>query len=418
MRSKSCISPNADIHGIAALKKYYCQLHFIQKRFKIRGDSEDGPFAFPWKEVYSGVMFTYCYLDYEMASVLYNIGALHTSLGKSQDRTDSEGIKVACTHFQSAAWAFSTIVERYRTEAATDLAPELLNFLAGICLAQAQECILEKSILDHRKPQIIAKVGAQVGEFYTQARHKIVSSNAKTDLSEDTICEIVGKEFSRAWTAYVTFKSIYYKAVSYFYMGAYSQESSKMGEAIAYYEHASKCLVEAGNAAKNLSDKYQESSDVSSCLIFTSDIIDGVFENIKKENEYIYHEKPVDFESLPDLKGAVLVKGIGFEVSDPDISGPDIFARLVPLEAHAASSLYSEEKARLLREVGDVIEEKGVELAVFLSSMKLEEVPHPGDHISLPQEVIECAASLSAKENAVDKLVMFNFDLLHDSFVH
>ena len=157
---------------------------------------------------------------------------------------------------------------------------------------------------------------------------------------------------------------------------------------------------------------------MSSCLIFTSDIIDGVFENIKKENEYIYHEKPVDFESLPDLKGAVLVKGIGFEVSDPDISGQDIFARLVPLEAHAASSLYSEEKARLLREVGDVIEEKGVELAVFLSSMKLEEVPNPGDHISLPQEVIECAASLSAKENAVDKLVMFNFDLLHDSFVH
>ena len=112
----------------------------------------------------------------------------------------------------------------------------------------------------------------------------------------------------------------------------------------------------------------------------------------------------MDFESLPDLKGAVLVKGIGFEVSDSDISGQDIFARLVPLEAHAASSLYSEEKARLLREVGDVIEEKGVELAVFLSSMKLEEVPNPGDHISLPQEVIECAASLSAKDNAVDKL--------------
>ena len=107
-------------------------------------------------------MFTYCYLDYEMASVLYNIGSLHSTLGARQD---SEVIKVACTHFQSAAWAFSSIVDRYRTEAATDLAPELLNFLAGICLAQAQECILEKSILDHRKPNIIAKVGAQVADF-------------------------------------------------------------------------------------------------------------------------------------------------------------------------------------------------------------------------------------------------------------
>ena len=58
------------------------------------------------------------------------------------------------------------------------------------------------------------------------------------------------------------------------------------------------------------------------------------------------------------------------------------------MEAHEASSLYSEEKARLLREVGDMVEEKDAELAIFLSSLKLEEIPNPGDHISLPQEVI------------------------------
>ena len=81
-------------------------------------------------------------------------------------------------------------MERYRTEAATDLAPELLNFLAGICLAQAQECILEKSILDHRKPQIIAKVGAQVGEFYLQARHKI--GNVQLWLTLRQFCPLDG----------------------------------------------------------------------------------------------------------------------------------------------------------------------------------------------------------------------------------
>ena len=64
--------------SIAALKKYYCQLHFIQSRFKIKGDSEEGPFAFPWVEIYNGTTFTYTHLDYELAAVLYNIGALHT----------------------------------------------------------------------------------------------------------------------------------------------------------------------------------------------------------------------------------------------------------------------------------------------------------------------------------------------------
>ena len=36
--------------------------------------------------------------------------------------------------------------------------------------------------------------------------------------------------------------------------------------------------------------------------------------------------------------------------------------------------------------------------------MNLEEVPNPGDHLALPKEIIECAAGLSAKDNAVPKL--------------
>ena len=38
------------------------------------------------------------------------------------------------------------------------------------------------------------------------------------------------------------------------------------------------------------------------------------------------------------------MKGIPFSSDDPEVAGADIFAQLVPLEAHAASSMYSEEK--------------------------------------------------------------------------
>jgi tyrosine-protein phosphatase non-receptor type 23 len=56
------------------------------------------------------------------------------------------------------------------------------------------------------------------------------------------------------------------------------------------------------------------------------------------------------------------VKGIEFDPNDPDVSGGDIFKRLVPMEAHEASSLYSEEKAKLLRLIGDTVGEKNHEL--------------------------------------------------------
>ena len=87
-----------------------------------------------------------------------------------------------------------------------------------------------------------------------------------------------------------------------------------------------------------------------------------------------------------------------------------MFNRLVPLEAHEASSLYSEEKARLLREVGDMVEEKDAELAIFLSSLKLEEIPNPGDHIALPPEVISFSDFFSSKSDlSIIKIFYFSY---------
>lgn len=60
----------------------------------------------------------------------------------------------------------------------------------------------------------------------------------------------------------------------------------------------------------------------------------------EKENEFVYHEKVPPVSSLPEVKGASLVKGIAFSVMDHEVAGQDIFMKLVPLEAHQASSMY------------------------------------------------------------------------------
>ena len=99
-----------------------------------------------------------------------------------------------------------------------------------------------------------------------------------------------------------------------------------------------------------------------------------------------------------------MVKGIGFEIGEK-VGGADFFQKLIPLEAHTAASVYSEEKAKVLRDLGDKVEEKDEELTIFLLSMNLEQVPNAGDHIALPQELIECAAGLSGtNDNPVKKL--------------
>ena len=97
-------------------------------------------------------------IKHELACILYNIGALHTILGAMDNRQTPDGMKMSCSHFQCAAWAFQQLNEKFPQPRETDLCQDIIRFLGTISLAQAQECILEKSIVDGRKPGIVAKV--------------------------------------------------------------------------------------------------------------------------------------------------------------------------------------------------------------------------------------------------------------------
>lgn len=97
--------------------------------------------------------------------------------------------------------------------------------------------------------------------------------------------------------------------------------------------------------------------------------MEGKKKAARNENEFIYHEQVPEKDSIPPLQGASLVRPIPFGINDPDVSGPDIFARLVPMEAHEASSVYSEKKAELLRRTGAAVEERDRELEEFMTSL-------------------------------------------------
>ena len=65
------------------------------------------------------------------------------------------------------------------------------------------------------------------------------------------------------------------------------------------------------------------------------------------------------------------MKGIHFDSSDPEVSGPDLFSCIVPMVAHEASSLYSEEQVKLLRTVRGEVEVANDGMFLYLSSMQL-----------------------------------------------
>lgn len=91
----------------------------------------------------------------EMACILYNMGALHTQLGASEPRNTPDSMKLACTRYQNAAWIFQYLKENYPQPPGIDMSTDVMRLLQKICFAQAQECILEKSIQDTRKPSVV-----------------------------------------------------------------------------------------------------------------------------------------------------------------------------------------------------------------------------------------------------------------------
>ncbi len=290
--------------------RYYAQLHSLQNRFPL--SSENEILNFIWKEIYSGSVWQSSNIKYEMAAVLYNIGSLHSKLGAEEARTNPESMKVACTHYQCAAWAYGQLKDAFSLVLKGDLSPELLVFEQQICFAQAQECILEKSLTDNRKPGIIAKVTAQVINYYNLA------ITALFNQSEDcNIQELVGSKLYKEWLKYIKFKVSYLSSVLLLYQGLHAEEQKKMGQRITLFNAAVERLEEARKEAKGMANQEL----IQDVLTQTSDVILGKQKNAKSENDFIYHEEVPDISTISAVQGANLVSGVGFDVSDGDILG-------------------------------------------------------------------------------------------------
>lgn len=388
------VRPRIDVECISTLRRYYAHLHSIYHRFPPVLDL----LAYVWKEIYSGSVLQTPNIKFEMACILYNIATLHTKLGAEEDRTNPESLKIACTHFQNASWAYKELMASYTQVLRGDLSSEILMFMHQISLAQAQECILEKSLCDNRKPSIIAKVVAQVVNFYNSAMTALLYQ------SEDcNIQDLVGGKLYKDWVKYIKFKSSYLSCILLLYQGQHSEEQKKMGERVILYTAAVEKLEEAKKEAKGM----QNQEVVMEAITFMTDIAVGKMNAAKKENDFIYHDQVPDISNIAAVQGVNLVNGTGFDVGDPEVIGEDIFKRIVPIKIHETSSMYSEEKANVLRVVGEKIFHRNAEVDSYMNSLNIDSLNALNSIQSdrLPQGIVDRCAELSAKPDTISNLV-------------
>ncbi|NWI51638.1 PTN23 phosphatase, partial [Calyptomena viridis] len=384
---QSAVSVPRDFEGCSTLRKYLGQLHFLQSRIPM-GAEQDAAVPVTWTEIFSGKAVTHEDIKYEQACVLYNLGALHSMLGAMDKRVSEE---VSCTHFQCAAGAFTYLRDHFPHSYSVDMSHQILSLNINLMLGQAQECLLEKSMLDNRKSFLVARISAQVVDYYKEACRALENSETAS---------LLGK-IQKDWKKLVQMKIYYFAAVAHLHMGKQAEEQQKFGERVIYFQSALDKLNEAIKLAKGQPETVQEA------LRFTMDVIGGKYNSAKKDNDFIYHEAVPALDTLQSVKGAPLVKALPVNPTDPAVTGPDIFAKLVPMAAHEASSLYSEEKAKLLRDVMAKIEAKNEVLDQFMDSMQLD--PETVDNLDMynhiPAVLMEKCAALSVRPDTVRNLV-------------
>lgn len=108
------------------------------------------------------------YFATEKAAVLFNLGAVHSQMGLSMDRSAVEGRRQASHSFIAAAGAFAFLRDNVAMKASmgtsttVDMSVECAGMLERLMLAQAQECVFENTIAKGSTPGVCAKISRQV----------------------------------------------------------------------------------------------------------------------------------------------------------------------------------------------------------------------------------------------------------------
>ncbi|KAH9452967.1 hypothetical protein Pst134EB_016910 [Puccinia striiformis f. sp. tritici] len=365
-------SAGSDITGRDLLYKYFGQLELLELRFpEVR-------VPFPWKDAFTGKEISQLSLAYEKASVIFNIAATLSSLAAQQNRTSTEGIRRAFHNFRCAAGMFTYINDNFLHAPSTDLSREVVKVLVQLMIAQATEVFVERMTEEKEKKPfgLRARVSTQAAFLYGS-------------VIED-VKELVNKGiFERSWTWLVQCKHKYFVSLAQYQRSLADSASSKHGDALARLQIAETAAKEASRYATSFSTSYTTASSAGSATL-PSDAATSLLELTKthlalcneakvseqRDNDLIYHEALPSEAALPPIEKSSVGEPIAIQevYGAPEVQkvvGQDIFVRLVPLSVHQSSSLYSEEKAKLIRTEGERCETADTELITALEFVGL-----------------------------------------------
>ncbi|KAF8586903.1 BRO1-domain-containing protein [Ramaria rubella] len=395
------------------LYKYFGQLELLELRFsEIR-------VTFPWRDAFTSKLTTQTSLAYEKASIIFQIASTHSAIASTQNRSDPEGLKRSFYYFRTAAGMLTYINENFLHAPSTDLSRDVVQFLGNIMIAQAHEVFFEKCRDEKKTPTLISKIAAQTASLYSAL--------------VDGVKEFQGKKiFDHNWVTLLGIKAKYLLSLSQYYRSLADNAAGKHGDSLVRLIAAEKTAKEAHTQTSTAFAPYFVTTQSPT---LPSDAGTAILELTKthlalctekkteaqRDNDLIYNAVLPAEATLPVIEKTVVATPIPIQdvYGAQDVQktiGPDLFVKLVPLSVHESASVYSEEKAKLVRgeveksdtadnEYRAALESLGVKEGLGRYRAMVEGVIAGGDVV--PREVRACQEEIRSAEGheSVDELL-------------
>ncbi|KAF8892886.1 BRO1-like domain-containing protein [Infundibulicybe gibba] len=325
----------SDMTARDLLYKYFGQLELLELRFsEIR-------VSFPWHDAFTNKLVTQTSIAYEKASILFQIAATHSAIAAAQNRSDPEGLKRAFYYLRTCAGMLNYINENFLHAPSTDLAAML----------SSTEVFFEKCIDEKKGNALVSKIASQAAAMYTS-------------LTED-VKEFMGKGiFDRNWVNLIQIKAKHFSSLAQYYRGIADNAAGKHGEALVRLTLAESLEKEAQRAVPTFVSTFVSTLSPTLPADASNSILDRIKTHLAlcserraeahRENDLIYNAVLPAPEALPTIEKTNVATAVHIHdvYAAPDVQktiGQDFFIRLVPLSVHESASVYSEEKAKLVR---------------------------------------------------------------------
>lgn len=276
---------------------------------------------------------------FEKSSVMYNIGVLLSQIAKKKM---SDNYKSAIPYLSKAMACFDYMSNNFLNSPSIDCAAENTSFLSTLLHAEAQEMFLMTLINGpdaSKRASLISKLAHTALNLYEKCQEFYEDSSTATfgttPYGEDK------------WKDIITLKVHLYRAISTYNHLRVLEEAKKIGEAIAYGKLAVHEIKEAGFYKVYVKDEID--------LTGLKAVIEEKLKSLIKDNDFIYNDLiPADV-SIESIKTMDAVKPVTWEEQLKvyleqvvDLCN-GAFKGIVPMEVYENESIYSEEKASLLR---------------------------------------------------------------------